>query len=528
ASSGVAAMTRPRFRAYPVKGPRTEAGAALLAFLLVLLVGGSYVLLRDAKSLAQRAKLEEMLKTSEALAEAKAALIGYAAGTNIVPDDTTSNSCGAQCPRPGDLPCPDRNNDGFADRPCGGVPATRRLGRLPWKTLGVADLRDGSGERLWYAVSTNFKHFPKTACGLSTAATCLNSRTRGTITVRNATGNGFRHNGNDPRDSLDPTGATAVILAPGPILRRQGTSASQDRVCSNCTVNERCLGTPPTTVPRCNPANYLDRRQTPSPSENNADFTDASSTDAFIEGPVYDSQGNLIINDRLAVITYYDIMPLLEKRVVSEVSNCLDAYAAENLNRYPWTAALNTSSPPQYGDGADIRFGRVPDGLPDPGPPDVQWTDPPVSPIEQFTVTRSTSGNQMAKSWPLAECLMVSRESKNTWWLNWKEEVFYGVSDAFKPAGTAAPGPSDDSACAAPFACLTLGSSAPPKRFLVIAAGKRLVGQNETFNDNARKGNVANYLELENTTFVPNVDETFTSGRVTASFDDVVGYFSKP
>lgn len=526
-------MTRPRFRAYPVKGPRTEAGAALLAFLLVLLVGGSYVLLRDAKSLAQRAKLEEMLKTSEALAEAKAALIGYAAGTNIVPDDTTSNSCGAQCPRPGDLPCPDRNNDGFADRPCGGVPATRRLGRLPWKTLGVADLRDGSGERLWYAVSTNFKHFPKTACGLSTAATCLNSRTRGTITVRNATGNGFRHNGNDPRDSLDPTGATAVILAPGPILRRQGTSASQDRVCSNCTVNERCLGTPPTTVPRCNPANYLDRRQTPSPSENNADFTDASSTDAFIEGPVYDSQGNLIINDRLAVITYYDIMPLLEKRVVSEVSNCLDAYAAENLNRYPWAASLPPLPPPPppsptYDDEnfPDARFGRLPDGFPVSG---VDWNTSALTAQERFTATHASSGTLMKTSWPLSQCLMVSTESKNTWWLNWKEEVFYAVSDAFKPANTPAPPPSDDSACTAPFACLTLGSSMPPsKRFLVIAAGKRLAGQLETLNNSARKGNTTNYLELENTTFVPDVDETFTSGRVTTSFNDVVDYCPKP
>ena len=265
-------MSRPRFRAYLVKGPRTEAGAALLAFLLVLLVGGSYALLGDAKSLAQRAKLEESRKTSEALAEAKAALIGYAAGANIVPNDTPSNSCGAQCPRPGDLPCPDRNNDGFADGPCGGIPAMLRLGRLPWRTLRLPDLRDGSGERLWYAVSTKFKNFPKTPCGLSTAATCLNSRTRGTITIRNAIGTGLLHNGNDPRDSLDPTGAIAVILAPGPTLRRQGTSASQNRVCSNCTVDDICLGTPPPTVPRCDPAEYLDLRTTPSPHEDNADF----------------------------------------------------------------------------------------------------------------------------------------------------------------------------------------------------------------------------------------------------------------
>ena len=516
-------MSRPWLRPYPVNEPPTEAGAALLAFLLVLLVGASYALLGDAKSLAQRAKLEESRKTSEALAEAKAALIGYAAGANIVPNNSPSNSCGSQCPRPGDLPCPDRNNDGSADEPCGGIPATPRLGRLPWKTLRLPDLRDGSGERLWYAVSTNFKNFPKTPCGLSTAATCLNSRRRGTITVRNAIGTGLRHNGNDPRDSLGPTGAIAVILAPGPTLRRQGASANQNRVCSNCTVDDICLGTPPTTVPRCNPANYLDRRQTPSPSEDNAVFTDGSTTDGCIEGPVYDSQGNLIINDRLAVITYYDIMPLLEKRVVGEVSNCLDAYAAENLNRYPWAATLSSSSPPQYDDDADIRYGHVPDELPDPGLPDVQWTNP-VLPNEQFIVTHSSSGNQMAKSWPLAGCLMVSRESKNTWWLNWKEEVFYAVADAFKPNNAPAPPPADISACTLPFSCLTLASSASANnRFLVMAGGRRLAGQNQTAGDNANKGTPSNYLEGENTTFSAGVDETLTSGLSTATFNNVIG-----
>jgi hypothetical protein len=28
--------------------------------------------------------------------------------------------------------------------------ANQRMGRLPWKTLRLPDLRDGHGERLWY------------------------------------------------------------------------------------------------------------------------------------------------------------------------------------------------------------------------------------------------------------------------------------------------------------------------------------------------------------------------------------------
>ena len=120
---GEAAMRGLRLPAYPpVKGPRTEAGAALLAFLLVLLVGGSYALLGDAKSLAQRAKLEESRKTSEALAEAKAALIGYAVSAKLTPPGSCATNA-SRCPRPGDLPCPDRNNDGYAENsPATGTP----------------------------------------------------------------------------------------------------------------------------------------------------------------------------------------------------------------------------------------------------------------------------------------------------------------------------------------------------------------------------------------------------------------------
>ena len=34
------------------------------------------------------------------------------------------------------------------------------IGRLPWRTLGLPDLRDSSGERLWYAVSRQFARNP--------------------------------------------------------------------------------------------------------------------------------------------------------------------------------------------------------------------------------------------------------------------------------------------------------------------------------------------------------------------------------
>ena len=64
----------------------------------------------------------------------------------------TESAIGAS--RLGDLPCPDRDDDGDADAVPGCDTAALALGRLPWKTLGLPDLRDGDGERLW----SQFKH----------------------------------------------------------------------------------------------------------------------------------------------------------------------------------------------------------------------------------------------------------------------------------------------------------------------------------------------------------------------------------
>jgi hypothetical protein len=152
-------MSRPRFRPCLVKGAPTEAGAALLALLLVLLVGGSYFLLRDAKSLAQHAKLEESRKTSAALAEAKVALIGRAIADNN---------------RPGSLPCPDVDNDGDSEL-FSGLDCPSYNGRLPWRTLRLPDFRDESGERLWYALSPSFRD--------DDSAQPINSDTAGLLSV---------------------------------------------------------------------------------------------------------------------------------------------------------------------------------------------------------------------------------------------------------------------------------------------------------------------------------------------------------
>jgi len=130
--------------------------------------------------------------TAAALAQAKEALIGYAAS------DTN---------RPGELPCPDINNDGIItisgpDADYSGSNCISLIGRLPWRTLGLPDLRDAAGERLWYAVSDPF-HANSTAV--------LNSDTAGTLTV----------SGN-----LSASNVIAIVFAPGQNLPGQDRSAA--------------------------------------------------------------------------------------------------------------------------------------------------------------------------------------------------------------------------------------------------------------------------------------------------------------
>jgi hypothetical protein len=339
------------------------------------------------------------------------------------------------------LPCPDVNNDGVPDTPCNGS----ALGRLPWKTLGLPDLRDGSGERLWYAVSSNFKNNPRTPL--------LNSDTSGTISVSSSDGN-LQYDG-----GAGGTGVAAVIIAPGAVLTRAGQTTAQDR--SSAGINTA--------------SNYLDIATVNGNTEDNANFTDGSSTNGFIQGSIKDSNGNVILNDQLLAITQDNIMQVIQKRVAAEVKQCLNAYASNGNNNghYPWAAKLDTAFPPNYNDTHGYLFGRVPDNL--------------------FNTTRYDSGYSMLDTWT-GNCNI---NSTSGWWLNWKEMVFYGLAPYYKPANP--PFTPASNACASAGVCLMVNppSSAQDKLFVVIVAGRMLPAQ--VRNTNNDKGTLSNYLEGANT-----------------------------
>jgi hypothetical protein len=265
---------------------RRQRGQVLLLLLLVLVTGAAYLLIESlsAASLAtDRARL-----TQQALAEAKVALIAYAVN---------------DANRPGSLPCPDANDDGWAKVPedYSGSNCRALIGRLPWKTLGIGDLRDGYGERLWYALSNDFR--------ASSSAT-LNSDTKGALTVV----------GTAPKNEV-----IAVLLSPGPVLVRQGTTVPQAR-----GGPEPCLA-PYSSTPKCDPVNYLDAALGEDNADGNATFVTALPTTSY--------------NDFLLALTHEALFIGVNKRIAAAMRGSADPpsgiqgyYAQQVPKRYPWAS----------------------------------------------------------------------------------------------------------------------------------------------------------------------------------------------
>ena len=245
---------------------RGQRGAALLLLLLMLVIASTYIMvtrLQVNASAAERAQHDALV-----LAQARDALIGYAA--------KDSN-------RPGELPCPDFNNDGqiLITDDYSGSNCKTLVGWLPWKTLGLPDLHDSSGERLWYALSDDFH---------ANSSATLNSATLGQITVSG---------------TINMNNIVAIVIAPGAVV------GSQTRPSADAT----------------GLANYLEgSNATASPNTN---YQANLASDTF--------------NDVLLPITHDRLFSVIDKRVLKEISSSLETYrsdpdhdASTTVTAYPW------------------------------------------------------------------------------------------------------------------------------------------------------------------------------------------------
>ncbi len=265
----------------PPSLPGQQRGALLI--LLVIALGILAVTLFVGMLTSSEIQIERDKKTAAALVEAKAALIGYAASD---PN------------RPGELPCPDYNGDGQITiaGDYTGSKCKSYTGRLPWKNLGLPDLRDGYGEQLWYAVSVNFR---------ANSTVPLNSDVPGQLSI----------GGISPANNV-----IAIVFAPGPPLSGQIRDAAH--------IND--------------PASYLEGNNALGGS--NTNFTTANVSSTF--------------NDRLLPITNGNLFPVVEKRIANIIMGTgTGSTSTTGLREYYWNNSAYPSSPLNY---SSLQYSNYP------------------------------------------------------------------------------------------------------------------------------------------------------------------------
>lgn len=428
-----------------------QQGVALIAFLtLIVLIFSALSLKQINQSDFKNLKLS---KSHMVLAEAKQALLAYST------QNYASLTCGTNCPRPGDLPCPDLDNDGEAEGSCN--TQNSRLGRLPWKTLGLNDLKDGDGESLWYAVSNRYKNNPRVLP--------LNSDTTGSISLRNTSGQLID-------DATTNSGLVALVIAPHATLTRVD-GLQQSRSTDNQLVA----------------SHYLDIAF----GEDNASFTE-DSTDGFIAGEIVQND-QLIVNDLILPISTTQIQTVMQKHVLSEVMQAMLTFycngqvqtntrqCLSNSDTFlPAPAAINNTNCLSNTDlsindcvADDSQlFGRIPNAMPDPSDPANNQT------IWEAVNTQSILRGSQANNW----------FQQN----GWRELILYAPAPACTDSTT--------SGCDVAEQFLTLSNSLTPltgasdqaKQLVLISASTRLSTQNRTTL--ADKSVLSSYVEGDNLT----------------------------
>ncbi|MCI0400340.1 MAG: hypothetical protein L0Z68_03430 [Gammaproteobacteria bacterium] len=460
-----------------------------MTVVLIFVVGASTLLITRLNAASQQAA--RISSTASALASAKDALLGYAM--------TYAET------RPGQpqgyLPCPDFDGNGSADT-CAAV-GQSATGRLPWRTLGLPPLRDGTGQCLWYALSGSYKNNPKTT---------LTSDTDGQFVVETASGTTIAGATSSGR-------AIAIIFAPGQPIGSQVRGYATPATLTEC-------GSTNSADAISLPANYLDAlngvdnaQGTKSGATGGAPGSDPLPTatpSVFVSSPqAVDASANVIFNDVLLIITpndFRNVYVRMDKWIADRARACLDDYAADVANggRYPWAAALNGSSPPAYDDDIGERFGRIPDNLDDTATVGMlgAWKADPDPAIPAANFVPNTAD-------PYPVCFdkdlgTMGQDWYWWWWNKWREMVSFAVDDAYKPGGSGSGAPT-----------LTLDSVGA--KVAVIVAGRTLSGQTRAVDID--KGSISNYLEGDNVPGagagnVPPGDELFINAQVTPTFND--------
>lgn len=286
---------------------RRQRGAALLALLAVIVLGVAWALLAVVAPV-NRLSLQRS-RNATVLEQAKHALLGWAVTQAI--ESTESN--------PGRLPCPDTTGDGIAQSSCA-LPA---VGWLPWRTLGLDELRDAAGERLWYIVSpgdSSTVGWARPTPG--TDFLRINSNSVGNLTVDD-----------------QAHAAVALIVAPGAPIALVPTAA---QVAMGCAAR----------VQARNPAapNYLDYLEC------------QNIPGASLRTSVVDNAVNPVFNDQALIVTASDVLDAIEAPVAARIARDIVPQLQSVYASSVWgTSATNPAFPfpAAFGDPAASMFKGV-------------------------------------------------------------------------------------------------------------------------------------------------------------------------
>ncbi len=254
---------------YSLTSAHTQRGAALLLFVIFLVMAATYTLLKKVNKTPDATSRDRY--TMQQLNTARAALLGYA----LHGLDPVNNTI-----KPGRLPCPDYSLDGVSD-PCQiNINGNVQPGRLPWRSLGLARLRDADNEPLWYVPAIEFN-----------GSQVINSDSNNT---------GLRIDGK-------PEPLIALVLAPGAPLDNQSR--------------------PSGIAAQIDPARYFED-------------LNALGDAAYVTRP---ATSTTPFNDRLLAIRLDRFMPKLEWRVLKELAGLLGSGPFPNPASVGKTTCDNTN-----------------------------------------------------------------------------------------------------------------------------------------------------------------------------------------
>lgn len=473
--------------------PKSAGGAVLLWWLLGLAMVSMALLSTNPTSFRRDA-------TGDALATAKTALLGYAAG---YPEFHLKGNPLRSVFVPGHLPCPNlenTNNLGQESPQCQTQGITT-LGRLPWTTLGTSPLRDQHGECLWLMVSGDYKNNPK--------ADLLNRDTPGRILIQSEQAGQFTTLAED---------VVAVIIAPGPPLIGQARSFQTNTLCDG----------------PMDASQYLDAHQQ---GHNAIPSAEVDGTTLLITTAPASS-----VNDRMVWITRQELWEWVQQRtdlrderalfdtqhlitqtpaLTQRIASCLRQWALNwqagtaqtpqaPLLRLLWaaplqinTAAPNTFKNDRFNDQKNLLAGRMPIHIWDSHRDTNQQsslagiagcTDSDKSACRLFRIDNCPDLLPVAGH-------PTTTDSPDGWLDKWKDHLFYAVAPNFRPDKTPSEG------CAISAGCLSVNGR--HYAAIVLYAGPPLAGQQRLRT--ADKMQVSNYLEGINATSIAQGGREFST-----------------